>query len=70
MNLRDILQSVESGAMSAHEAEKLVSIYAIDEIKEYAKIDINRGMRRGGIPEIIFAESKKTARLRSSGEVP
>ena len=64
MNLRDILQSVESGAMSAHDAEKLVSIYAIDEIKEYAKIDINRGMRRGGVPEIIFAESKKRHEIK------
>ena len=64
MDLGDILRSVESGAMSARDAEKLASIYAIDEIKEYAKIDINRGMRRGGVPEIIFAESKRKHEIK------
>ena len=63
MDLQEVLQSLESGKITASEAEKLLSIYAIEEIENYAKIDINRGMRRG-IPEIIFAESKKRHEIK------
>ena len=59
MNVQEILQALKSGDVTAQEAEKLLSIYAIEEVEDYARIDTKRSMRRGGIPEIILAESKR-----------
>lgn len=59
MNVQEILQALKSGDVTMQEAEKLLSIYAIEEVENYARIDTKRAMRRGGIPEIILAESKR-----------
>ena len=57
MSIHDILQSLESGKITSAEAKRLLSIYAIEEVEDYAKIDVKRGVR-SGIPEVVFAESK------------
>ena len=58
LDIDSILQKLEAGSINAAEARKLFSLYAIEEIEDYAKIDIDRGTRKG-TPEIVFAESKK-----------
>lgn len=63
LELQEILKSLKSGSINTAEAEKLLSIYAIEQVEEYAKIDVNRSMRKG-IPEIIFAESKKRDEIK------
>jgi NCAIR mutase (PurE)-related protein len=76
MDLRSILDAFSSGAMSLDEAEKQVSIHAVEKLGEMAKIDVGREMRRG-IPEIVFAEGKEyndviriaTASVRRNGQV-
>ena len=63
MKKRDILESLGTGKITAAEAEKLLSIYAIEEVEDFARIDISRSMRKG-IPEVVFAESKKTDEIK------
>ncbi|MGI0037216.1 MAG: nickel pincer cofactor biosynthesis protein LarB [Nitrososphaera sp.] len=58
MDLRSILDAFASGALSLDDAEKQVSIHAIEKLGEIAKIDVGRELRKG-IPEIIFAEGKE-----------
>ena len=58
MELRNILDAFARGALSLQDAEKQVSIHAVEKLGEIAKIDVGRELRRG-IPEIIFAENKE-----------
>ena len=58
MEIHKILESLEKGKISVSSAKKLLSLYSIEKIEGIAKIDINRRKRRG-IPEVIFAETKK-----------
>jgi len=58
LEIHKILESLEKGKISVNSAKKLLSLYSIEEIEGIAKIDINRRKRRG-IPEVIFAETKK-----------
>lgn len=44
-------------------AKKLLSLYSIEQVEEFAKIDINRRKRRG-IPEVIFAETKEIHEIK------
>ena len=44
-------------------AKKLLSLYSIEEVEGFAKIDVNRRLRRG-IPEIIFAETKELNEIK------
>lgn len=57
MEIHEILESLKADKISINDAKKLLSLYSIEEIEEFAKIDINRKKRRG-IPEVIFAETK------------
>lgn len=63
MSIHEILESLESNEITSAEAKKLLSIYAIEEVEEYAKLDVNRGMRSGA-PEIVFAQSKKQQEIK------
>ena len=56
-SVREILDKVAKGSLSATEAEKILQLLAIDEIGYIAKLDGNRSLRKG-IPEIILAEGK------------
>ena len=58
MEIHEILESLKANKISVAEAKKLLSLYSIEEIEGFAKIDINRRKRRG-IPEVIFAETKE-----------
>ena len=59
-SLREVLDKVASNQISPAEAEKILQLLAIDEVGCLAKLDGNRGLRKG-IPEIILAEGKSAS---------
>ena len=63
MEIYEILESLEAGKISVNNAKKLLSLYSIEKVEGFAKIDINRRKRRG-IPEIIFAETKELDEIK------
>ena len=63
MELIDILKSLNMGKISVAKAKKLLSLYSIEKIEDFAKFDVGRKLRRG-IPEVIFAEKKQFAVLK------
>ncbi|MFQ5496390.1 MAG: nickel pincer cofactor biosynthesis protein LarB [Nitrosopumilus sp.] len=63
MEINEILESLKDGKISTANAKKLLSLYSIEEVEGFAKIDINRRKRRG-IPEVIFAESKEIDEIK------
>ena len=58
MELDEILESLRAGRLSVAGAQKLLSIYSIEKVENFAKIDAGRKNRRG-IPEVVFAEGKQ-----------
>jgi NCAIR mutase (PurE)-related protein len=58
MELDEILASLKSGKITVPSARKLLSLYSIEKIENFAKIDTGRKNRRG-IPEVVFAENKQ-----------
>ncbi|MDE1866894.1 MAG: nickel pincer cofactor biosynthesis protein LarB [Thaumarchaeota archaeon] len=63
MELLEILRSLELGKINATKAKKLLAIYSIEKIEDFAKFDVGRKMRRG-VPEVVFAEKKQLADLK------
>jgi pyridinium-3,5-biscarboxylic acid mononucleotide synthase len=63
LELVDILKSLELGKISVGKAKKLLSLYSIEKIEDFAKFDVGRKLRRG-IPEVIFAEKKQFTVLK------
>ena len=63
MNVSDILDSVKNGKISVNEAKKQLSLYSIEEIENFAKIDLGREARKG-IPEVVFAERKENSEVK------
>ncbi|MGY5150631.1 MAG: nickel pincer cofactor biosynthesis protein LarB [Candidatus Nitrosopumilus sp. bin_68KS] len=63
MEIDKILESLSTGKISTNNAKKLLSLYSIEEVEGFAKIDINRGKRRG-IPEVVFAETKEIEEIK------
>jgi len=63
MEIHEILESLKKGKISVNNAKKLLSLYSIEEVEGFAKIDINRRKRRG-IPEVIFAETKELDEIK------
>ena len=63
MNISDILESVKNGKLSTDEAKKQLSLYSIEEIENFAKIDLGREARKG-IPEVRFAERKENSEVK------
>jgi NCAIR mutase (PurE)-related protein len=59
MDLHTILDEFASGSLSLSEVQRKISIHAIEKIDDIAKLDVGREIRRGGMPEIIFSESKE-----------
>ena len=57
-DLEEILQKLRKGEIEVEEAITAINLFGIDFISEGAKMDTSRHLRRG-IPEIIFAESKR-----------
>ncbi|CDI05195.1 nickel pincer cofactor biosynthesis protein LarB [Candidatus Nitrosotenuis uzonensis] len=58
MEIHDVLESLRDGKISVPKARKLLSLYSIEKIEEFAQIDVGRKYRKG-IPEVIFAERKQ-----------
>ena len=63
MNLLEILESLKIGKISVTKAQKLLSLYSVEKIENFAKFDVGRKFRRG-IPEVIFAEKKQLIDLK------
>jgi len=63
LEIHDILEKLEKGKISIKNAKNLLSLYSIEEVEGFAKIDINRQKRRG-IPEIVFAETKELDEIK------
>ncbi len=63
MDLTEILESLDLGKIDVPKAKKLLSLYSVEKIEDFAKIDISRKLRRG-IPEVIFAEKKELLDLK------
>ena len=63
MELEEILESLKAGKISTSKAQKLLSLYSIEKIEDFAKIDVGRKNRRG-IPEVIFAENKQLEEIK------
>ncbi len=63
MEIHEILESVKKGNTSVNSAKKLLSLYSIEEVEDFVKIDINRRKRRG-IPEVVFAETKELSEIK------
>ena len=63
MNVTEILEKLDQKKISVIDAKKLLSIYSIEEIEDFAKIDTGRKMRKG-IPEVVFAERKQLSEIK------
>ncbi len=57
------MESLKAGKISVNNAKKLLSLYSIEEVEGFVKIDINRRNRRG-IPEIVLAETKELDEIK------
>lgn len=60
--MREILDRVARGELSARDAERLLRVEGVMEIGSFAKLDLDRESRKG-IPEIILAEGKEPAQV-------
>jgi len=63
LDISEVLESLNKGKISVNKAKKLLELYSIEEVENFAKIDINRKMRKG-IPEVIFAENKQLLEIK------
>lgn len=63
MDLIEILESLKLGTITISQAKKMFSIYSIEKIEDFAKLDVGRKLRRG-IPEVIFAEKKQLVEIK------
>ncbi|MBN1431662.1 MAG: nickel pincer cofactor biosynthesis protein LarB [Methanomicrobiaceae archaeon] len=61
-SLKDVLESFRSGGISLDEAEVQISGLRVENIGDFARIDLGRNMRCG-MPEVILAEGKETGHL-------
>ena len=55
--MKEILQKLVKGEISADTAEKMLKTMEIMELEDFAKIDTHRDIRTG-VPEAVFAEGK------------
>ena len=63
MNLTEILESLRLRKISISKAKKLLSLYSIEKIEDFAKLDVGRKFRRG-MPEVVFAEKKTIGEIK------
>lgn len=63
MEILDVLESLKSGKISVSRAKKLLSLYSIEKIEDFAQIDMGRRYRKG-IPEVVFAERKQLDEIK------
>ncbi|MCD6443802.1 nickel pincer cofactor biosynthesis protein LarB [Candidatus Bathyarchaeota archaeon] len=60
--MEEVLRKLAKGKISVEEAVKMLKLFTIEKIGEFARIDVGRELRRG-IPEIILAEGKNLEEL-------
>ena len=63
MDILEILESLRGGKISVQKAKKLLSLYSIEKIGEFAQLDTGRRQRKG-IPEVILAERKQLDEIK------
>jgi NCAIR mutase (PurE)-related protein len=63
LEIIDVLESLKDGKISVSKAKKLLSLYSIEKIEDFAQIDMGRRYRKG-IPEVVFAERKQTDEIK------
>jgi NCAIR mutase (PurE)-related protein len=63
LDLIEILESLKLGKLTISQAKKMLSIYSIEKIEDFAKLDVGRKLRRG-IPEVIFGEKKQLGEIK------
>ncbi len=57
MSIRDLLEDIRRGSVSIDEAETRLKSFAVKEVKDFARLDVGRRVRRG-VPEVVLAENK------------
>lgn len=62
MNLREILTKFSKGQLTINDAEKLIKLLAIQEVSNFARLDVGRELRKD-VPELILAEGKTDEQL-------
>lgn len=60
--IRDILEEVKAGHLSLEEAEQTLSGLRLEQIGDFARLDVGRSTRCG-MPEVILAEGKDVSDL-------
>ncbi|HEX7468404.1 MAG TPA: hypothetical protein VF324_07455, partial [Methanobacterium sp.] len=60
--MKEIIQKLIKGEISAEKAEKLLKTMQILELEDFAKMDLGRDIRTG-VPEAVFAEGKEDEEL-------
>jgi pyridinium-3,5-biscarboxylic acid mononucleotide synthase len=60
--MKEILQKLINGEISAETAEKMLKSMQIMELEDFAKIDMCRDLRTG-VPEAVFAEGKENEEI-------
>ena len=55
--LTELLNHVADGSVSPDDAALKLKMQPIQELGDYAKVDLHRGIRQG-VPEVIFGEGK------------
>lgn len=69
VSIRRILKEFKSGRISLEEAECRLKLLSVLKVKDYARVDVGRELRRS-IPEIVFVEGKTSAQtLKIASEV-
>ena len=63
MEIHEILESLKKGKISVNNAKKLLSLYSIEEVEGFAKIDINRRNRRDAAADHACAPADRSAGL-------
>jgi hypothetical protein len=64
MEVRTVLEQIQSGQMSVEDAERLLKKQPFEELGDYAKLDSHREVR-SGFPEVIYCSRKPDAYLVS-----
>lgn len=55
--MKEILEKLSKGEISVAQAEKMLRIWAVEEVSGLAKLDLGREIRKG-VPEVVLAEGK------------
>jgi pyridinium-3,5-biscarboxylic acid mononucleotide synthase len=61
-SVADLLSAVRTGKLSVKKAEKLLKLDALAIVGDFARLDLNRFLRRG-VPEIVYAQNKSISQI-------